>query len=202
MHYGVSNSADIYIRGSYLLSIKQEKDLEGLQSDFEHKMLDSWVGFNYELLKDDSPIGLLAYMEAAAFEKNINKSSYFRSLQIGTTVYKSIDPIVLILNAAYRYSHKRNDDNGYYIPGDIIFVQPNIGFAANEWVTLSLGFQWLHQRDSNISDTEKGLHKSFLQPTFGISYGFARGNILSLNFKAAAQRDSNSNVLLHWAYIF
>lgn len=191
-----------YVRGSYLLGYKQQKELETQKADFEHKGVDSWVGVNYEFLKDDSIIGILAYLEAAIYEKNINKPSYFHSAQIGATIYKSIDPVVLVLNAAYRHSHKRKEDNGHYTPGDVVLLQPSVGFAANEWVTLSFGFQWLHQRASKLEGARQGFHRSLAQPTFGVGYGFARGNILNLTFKAATQKDSNNDIMLHWAYTF
>lgn len=202
VHYGISHAADVYVRGSYLLGYKQQKELEAQRNDFEHKGVDSWVGVNYEFLKDDSIIGILGYIEAAIYEKNINRPSYFHSGQIGATIYKSIDPVVLVLNAAYRHSHKRKEDNGHYTPGDVILLQPSVGFAANEWVTLSFGFQWLHQRASKLEGARQGFHRSLAQPTFGVGYGFARGNILNLTFKAATQKDSNNDIMLHWAYTF
>lgn len=202
LHYGLTSAADIYVRGSYLLGYRQQKGLESQTNEFEHKGIDSWIGVNYEFLKDDSVVGILGYLEAAIYEKNINKVSYFHSGQIGATIYKSIDPVVLVLNAAYRHSHKRKDKSGHYTPGDVLLLQPSVGFAANEWVTLSFGFQWLHQRASKFDDTKQGFHRSLVQPTFGVGYGFARGNILNLTFKAATQKDSNNDIMLHWAYTF
>lgn len=202
IHYGLSNKADLYIRGSYLGSYRQQKELNTYTNTFENKPIDSWLGVNYEFLKDDSSIGVLGYIETALYEKNLNKSSYLHSLQIGSIVYKSIDPVVLVLNTTYRYSHKRKSKDGTYKPGNVLLLHPNVGFAVNEWITLSLGFELLHQRASRFDGSKNGLHRSFLQPTFGLGYGFSEDNILNLNFKAATQKDSNSSATLHWSYTF
>lgn len=61
---------------------------------------------------------------------------------LGLTAYKAIDPVVFSVTAGWRFGSERQDGGQDYKPGSLILLNPSVGFAANDRVTLTSGLQW------------------------------------------------------------
>ena len=97
LRYGLTGKTEIFARTSYLHSSRRSSDVSGVSSNSESRFADAWAGINYQFKKDDDTPALLGFAEIALREKHEKSSSSFKSVLVGITTYKAIDPVVFSL---------------------------------------------------------------------------------------------------------
>lgn len=157
---------------------------------------------NIQLKKDDDTPAVLAFAEVALQEKHRVSSASFKSAVLGATTYKAIDPVVFSLTGAYRFNQSRQDGAQRYQPGNQLLLNPSVGFAVNDRVTLSTGLQWTRRQADRLDDQTLGLARTALDLLLGVGYGFAKGNTLNTSFKLNASGRSGSELRVNWLYTF
>ncbi|WP_152548555.1 hypothetical protein [Cupriavidus sp. SK-4] len=91
------------------------------------------LAISHRFLKERGSPGLVAYLETGAVEHTGDATTYFSSFTAGGTLYRTIDPVMLSLNAAYRLNLPRHD-GASPTPGNVLLLTPQVGFAVNETV--------------------------------------------------------------------
>lgn len=178
IRYGLNSKTELYSRASWYSSRSHDTNILSLEeSRSEHdRFSDLWIGINHRIWNDATTPGLLVFLESAAME-NVSFGSHSdwvhgKTWVVGSTLYRSIDPIILSATASYRYSTARDvpDLDGMSIdPGDSFLVNPSISFAANNEVSITSGFQW--QRQNGIkSDIYNGHSSTRTDLTLGMGY--------------------------------
>jgi len=151
MRYGYS--ADTELSFSAAGSYTNERTLlEGRSVSSENSWKYSTLSLtaSHRLLREDDHPGLLAIFEAGAIQRGEHEAAYFKSYTLGSTIYRTIDPLVLSLSASYRLNLKRSDGGMATRPGNLLAINPQIGFAVNESVTMLGGFLWQAQQGGSI----------------------------------------------------
>jgi hypothetical protein len=157
IRYGISSHTELYTHGSWYNSRSRDTSLlTSTETTSAHDRLsDLWVGINHRIWDDATTPGLLLFLEGAAMENatlgsNVNPV-YGKTWQIGGTMYRSTDPIILSATASYRYALSK-DYGGSLSSGasSTLLFNPAISFAANNEVSLTSGFQWQRQGSQTI----------------------------------------------------
>ncbi len=198
MRYGLSGMAEVYARTSHLHSRHRNSDMSGVSSSSESRFGDAWAGINYLFKQDDDTPALLGFAEVALREKHRDNSNAFKSAMLGLTTYKAIDPVVFSLTTAYRVNQVRPDGNADYKPGNLLLVNPSIGFAANDRVTLTTGFQWTNRQADRLNGKDQGFRRTSTDLLLGLGYGSTKENTLNFTFKANASGRSGADLRLNW----
>lgn len=200
--YGLSDNFETYVRTDYLNSNNRVTDLSGSSSANDSKLADVWAGFNYQLSKDNNTPALLVSIEAALYENYASDNAQFKSQQIGITTYRAIDPIVLSLTSGYRFSQTRKDGDIDYKPGNFLFISPSVGFAVNDVITLTTGFQWMNKQADKFNNISQGVRSTSTDLILGMGYGQAKNSIINTTLKANISGRGGADLRVNWLYSF
>lgn len=202
LRYGLTAEAEVYARVSGLSSNQRSSGVSGTSSSRDSRFADAWAGINYQFKKDDDTPALLGFAEIALREKHRNDSASFKSAMLGMTTYKAIDPVVFSLTAGYRFNQTRKDGAKDYRPGNLMLINPSVGFAVNDRVTLTTGLQWTRRGADEIDGNSQGIDRTATDLLLGVGYGFAKGNVLNATFKANVSGNNGAELRLNWLYTF
>lgn len=202
LRYGLTPAAEIYARGSYLHSSQRLSGVSGKQTQHESGFTDAWAGLNYLFSPDTETPALLGFAEIALREKRREVSHAFKSALIGGTTNRAIDPVVLVLTAAYRFNTERSDGNVDVKPGNFLLLSPSIAFAVNDRVTLTTGFQWINRQADRVDGQTRESRQTSTDLTLGAGYGIDRGNTLNLTVNVNASGRNGADLRLNWLRTF
>lgn len=200
--YGFYDNLEGYFRANYLTTDSRVTDLSGTSSASDSKLADIWVGLNHQFSKDKKTPALLGSIETALYEKHTVDNASFKSHQISLTTYRAIDPIVLSLNAGYRFNQGRQDGNIDYKPGNFFFISPSIGFAVNDTITLTTGFQWLNKQADKFNNAQQGTRSTSTDLILGMGYGESKNSIINTTLKANISGRGGADLRVNWLYSF
>ncbi len=157
LRYGLTAKAEIYARASALTSSQRTSGVSGTSSEHDGRFADAWAGVNVQIKKDDATPALLVFTELALAEKQRYDTASFKSAMLGLTTYHAIDPIVFSLTAGCRLNQSRKDGGQTYRPGDLLLLNPSVGFAVNDRVTLTTGLQWTYRQADKLDGVAQGI---------------------------------------------
>jgi len=198
LRYGLTGKAEIYARSHYLHLRQRNSAATGESQSSTSRWADAWAGINYQFKQDGATPALLGFAEIALREKHRVSSSSFNSVAIGFTTYRAIDPVVFSLTGTYRINRRRQDGDVDYQPGNLLALNPAVGFAVNERVTLTTGLQWTNHQASR-SDGE-ALEQRLTQTDLllGVSYGFSAQSVMNFNLKANVSGRNGADLRVSW----
>jgi hypothetical protein len=202
LRYGLTAKTEVYARTSGLSSSHRSSGVGGTASSRESRFADAWAGVNHQFKKDDDGPAVLGFGEIALREKHRRSSASLKSAMLGVTTYKAIDPVVFSLTAAYRFNQTRRDGLQDYRPGNLLLLNPSVGFAVNDRVTLTTGLQWTHRQADRFDGQSQGIARTATDLLLGVGYGFAKGNTLNTTLKANASGAGGAEVRANWLYTF
>jgi hypothetical protein len=202
LRYGLTGKAEIFARTSYLTSSSRSSDVSGTSSHSENRFADAWAGINYQFKKDDDTPAVLGFAEIALREKHEKSSRSFKSVLVGITTYKAIDPVVFSLTTAYRANQSRQDGDKTYKPGNLFLLNPSIAFAVNDRVTLTTGMQWTNRQADKWDNQAQGFRRTSSDLLLGVGYGISKGSTLNLTFKSNVSGSNGADLRLNWLHTF
>jgi len=201
LRYGLTAKAEIYIRSSYLSYGQRRTEADGTKSSSRHnRWADAWAGINYKFKNDNETPAVLGFTEIVLFEKPIEKKSSFKSAMMGLTTYKAIDPVVLSLTAAYKFSKERKDKEIKYNPGNVILINPSVAFAVNDRITLTTGMQWISRTADRINGQDLGMRRTSTDLVLGVGYGISKGNTLNFTLQSNVSGRGGADLRFNWLY--
>lgn len=177
MRYGLSADTEILARASALSRHARSQDAEGASSTHSSRFNNAWIGINRRLSADDDTPAVLGFAELALAENVAvegNELAYGRTALLGITVYRTTDPLVLSITGGYQYSAARDTAEQSVDPGDLLFINPNIGFAVNHEVTLTSGMQWRWQQRERHDGQPQGIRTTQTRLELGMGYAWSR----------------------------
>jgi hypothetical protein len=206
LRYGVTEKTELYSRTSWILDKARIQAVDGSHSQSSNRFDSFWLGVNHQLIEDGKWPALLGFFEFAAVENNqlpgFNDTSidFGRSLLIGATTYRVIDPIVLSLTAGYRVNIKHNISGQDYAPGNYLLLNPSVSFAVNNDITLSGGIQWRNTEASVLNSQAQGLSNTNTQLTLGLAWQWDERSVLNFSGNADVSGNNGVNLGATWAY--
>lgn len=204
MKYGVIKNLDISLRANFLYTSNRYLSTQkARESTSDLDIADITLGTNYQFLQDMKYPALVGFIEATAFEKGQNRNDYFSGLLIGLTAYRSYDPIVLSLTTGYKYSISKKLDGDFdYKPSDLVFLNPQIAFAANDRISLIGGFNIKVLGNQELDNRVIERKRNNLDYSFGIGYGISDTSNLNLLTTIRQDFDNSSEVRLNYSKKF
>ena len=139
------------------------------------------------MLKDEEYPGLIGFADVALVENVASTGSelvYVKSGAIGLTAYRVIDPVVLSATSGVRFAVSRAVGGIAVNPGDSIFLNPSIAFAANNELTLTGGLSMRFERADEVNDVRQGSRQTRGDLEFGVSYAWDRKTTLRMDTRA------------------
>jgi hypothetical protein len=201
LRFGLSSRAELYARGSYLYNRHRSSEVSLTNSANESRFADAWFGINYKFKDDDEVPAVLGFVETAVHEKHSDSSASFKSLLMGLTTYRAIDPVVFSLTAGYRFNRSRNNGGVEYRPGDLLLLNPSVALAVNDRVTLTGGLQWTSRRSDQTEGQDQAFRRTSTDLLFGVGYGVAQGSTFNIIIKASASGRNWADLRINWLHM-
>lgn len=205
VRYGLSLDTELYGRLGAVAQSVRTLDADGPASDSSEKFSDGWIGVNHRLANDADTPALLAFIELAV-DENVaaegNELAHGKSAMIGLTTYRATDPLVLSLTTGYRYNAMRDVGGQRIDPGDLLFINPSIGFAVNHEVTLTSGLQWRWQQRDEVDGQYLGIRTTKTQLELGMGYAWSKQLTLQVNSRSDVTGDGGAEIGVTFLYKF
>jgi periplasmic protein len=202
LRYGLTGNTDIYGSGSYLWREDRQFDGESRKTR-DDSLSDISLGISHTFLKDEKNPALIGFIEGTVYEKSHGKVSSGKSWLIGATTYKSIDPIVLSLTAAYRFNGSKTLLDGVkYREGNYWFINPSVAFAANDRISLIGGIQWLSKQPDQFDGKKESIRTSSTYAHLGTGIGFTKATSMNISARFGISGQSSSELKLGVQHTF
>ncbi len=91
---------------------------------------------------------------------------------------------------------------GGFDGGNLLLLNPSVGFAVNDRVTLTTGVQWTHRQADRFDGQDRGMNRTATDLLLGVGYGFAKSNTLNTTLKLNASGRGGSELRAGWLYTF
>ncbi len=189
VRYGLTLDTELYSR---ITGIAEDRrtffKIGGTSDSTNTRPTNLWFGVNHRFSNDNKTPALLGFAELAVAENVAFEGEeivFGKSLLLGMTTYRAIDPIVLSLTTGYNYSEQRDVGDDLEKPGAFFFISPSVGFAVNNLVTLTTGFRWqVRQRDESNGDSW-GIRTTNTNMDFSLGYAWSK----KLTFQVTSRFD-------------
>lgn len=200
LKYGIFQNLDIGLRTNFLYNSNKYLNPNSQEkSTSEIRFSDLSINMNYQFLQDGKYPAILGFIETSLLEKNEYQNTNFSNWSLGITAYKSYDPIVLSLTTGYRYNLPRkvtNEDK--YLPGNLLFINPQVSFVANEKISLIAGLNFKSTNSDKFNNRVIERKNSSLDYSFGV--GIALSRVSNFNFLGTIKEDFNNSSEIHLNY--
>jgi hypothetical protein len=197
LRYGVARGLEISaaLRSLWL---SQPRGLAGNEEEHGYTLE---LGASYLLAAEaDGPAALLSFSLDAHQQGGFGPGD--NNWRLSTTLWRSVEPVVLSLDVGYDYRAGRDLDGYRMDPGDRLFLAPRINFAVNHQVTLigGLGLYYL-QADRFAGEViAGGRHSSDL--LLGVGLAPDPRSTVFIQSRMALGQESSASVALDWRYRF
>ena len=203
--YGITAKTEIYSRLTATADDVRTQNVAETDSRSSQQLNDLVFGVNHQFSPDNDTSALLGFAEMSVAENMATDKSDFvhgKTGQIGFTTYRSIDPVVLSLTAGYRYAASREVNRQFVDPGDLLFINPSLGFAINNEVTVTGGVQFKFRGKDKIDGSGAGIRTSQTDLDFGVGYAASENLTLNFNVRADISSDNGAQAGFNVLYKF
>lgn len=204
LRYGLSAKTELYGRATWFNNRARIQDVNGDNSQSSSRFDSLWLGINHKLIEEGKLPALLGFVEIAAAEKsqlpglNDTRTVAGKSGLIGATTYRIIDPVVLVITAAYRLNTSRNINGQSYTPGNYLLLSPSMSFAVNNDISLSAGIQWRNQRANALNGHDQSLLRTSTDLDLGLAMQWDDRSTISFSSTANLSGNSGASLGLTW----
>jgi len=203
--YGLTKDTELFARLTATADDVRIQNGSGTDSRSSQQLSNFVVGVNHKFSPDNDTPALLGFAEITLAENTATDGSdfvYSKTGQIGFTTYRAIDPVVLSLTAGYRYAGKRDVKDQSIDPGDLLFINPSVGFAVNNEVTLTGGVQLKFRVNDKIDDNSRGIHTSRTDLELGLGYAASKRATLNFQVRSDMTGDAGAQLGFNLLYKF
>ncbi|MDZ7905476.1 MAG: hypothetical protein U5N55_06675 [Cypionkella sp.] len=183
LRYGLTAKSEIYTRATLRYSQSRFTDTAtGMVENLSDSSLQSViVGMNYRFVDEGEYPGVIGFADIAIAENTAAQGTNFQSGKSGTigfTAFRVLDPVVLSLTAGYRANAVRTVDGNQIDPGDTPFINPSIGFAVNNELTMTSGFVLDFTSADMRNGATIGTRNTNADLQFGLAYAWDKNTTL------------------------
>ncbi len=203
VRYGLTLNTELYSRITGIAEYTRSINTDGRSNVKDTRPSDLWFGINHRFSNDNETPALLGFAELALVEYVAWQDEDFvhgKSLLIGMTTYRAIDPIVLSLSAGYNYSHTRDVGDNEENPGDFLFINPSMGFAINNLVSMTIGGRWQARDRDEYNGKQWGIRTTKTSMDFGLGYSWSKKLTLQVNSRFDISGEPNASTSLNMIY--
>ena len=202
LRYGLSARSEIYSRAT--LRYDHSRFTNSITGDTESRSNSSFqsliVGVNYRFFDEGERPGVIGFADVSLVENTSARSTdlqFGKSGTVGFTAYRVLDPVVLSVTAGYRANLARTINGDRINPGDTLFLNPSVGFAVNNELTLTGGLGLNFTGPEKQNGMAQGSRNTDAELQFGFAYAWDRNTTLRADARAEVLGDRNVGVSLN-----
>lgn len=189
LRYGATRRLELSTRAS-LVGTDQRIVVAGLQDDSiaDAFLGEAGAGLSYQFSDDDATPALIGFADitlAEASDAQGDDYAYGRTVNLGLTTYRVLDPLVLPLTGGVRVALDRDVGGVTIDPGETFYLNPGVAFAVNDSATLTGGVNLRRIGADEVDGVVRGTDRTRAEMEFGLGYGLSD----SMTLRAAARSD-------------
>lgn len=202
VRYGLTDDAELYGRVAALGIDRRAETVTGsVLKDKDTRFADAWVGLNYRFRDDADRAAWLGFAEVSAAERLADgELAHGKSVVAGVTTYQTFDPVVLSATATVRWNAEREVDGVNYRPGASVSLNPSVGFAVNDRVTLTTGLNWRMQQANQRAGQTNGIRRTRTRLELGAGFALDKQNTVNVSARPQVSGDGDVSVVLNWIH--
>lgn len=204
LSHGITAKDELYGRVSaYSLNSRSISATKTISSSSNSQFADAWIGINHKFRSDADKAAILGFAELQIAEKQADGSTAKgKSVVLGATTYRTYDPIVLSLTGAVQINSAIPVNGSDVKKGNSLSLNPSVGFAVNDKVTLTGGVNWRIKGATQINGKKNGITTT--RTRLNLSMGYALGKMDTLSFSVQPEISGNggSQMSLNWNHRF
>lgn len=196
LRYGLGPTLELnarFQRGS------NRRRVGGLQSDDQFSSVA--LGGNWLLREEGAWPALLLEARAVASSRAGGERRSWPSGELVLTAYRSLDPVVLSLSAAYVYQRPYKSGLLRVQPGASWSLTPQVNFAVNQRVTLIGGLSVQRRRALRAQGIRLGPDEEDIELRVGLGFGATQNSTWFL-LGGLSPGSNGGNLSLRWFYSF
>lgn len=152
------------------------------------------VGINDRFVDAGEYPGIVGFADISLAENTAARGTNLQAAKsgtIGATAYRVLDPVVLSLTAGYRANSARDVGADSIDPSDSFFINPSIGFAVNNELTLTGGFGLDFSGSDRVNGVDQDNQSTNADLQFGLAYAWDKNTTLSADTRTEVLGDNN-----------
>lgn len=203
LRYGLTDKLDVSWRASFTYTALRSQASNNLSSDSFSRFGDSWLSFNYRFRDQYDAVNMAAFAEMALVENNATQGSdlsYGRAYNLGLTLFRVYDPIVINALVAYQLNLERTSAGQALDPGDALVFSPGINFAPNRDTNLNLGFTWTRREGNKVNGARIGILQTSTLLNMGFAYAWS--NKLSIYTSLSANISGGTGATIGMSMLY
>ena len=198
LRYGITAKTEIYSH----LTVRAR--IDSIQNNAEAIHSYQWknmvLGINHRFATvDDGPI-FLGFANISVEENSESKIVYRKTGTIGFTMYDSIDPVVPSLTVAYNHVGDMDIDGSKFDPGDSLSINPSLGFAINNEITVTGGVAFGFTGKDTMDGHTSSIRTSQTHLSFGVGYQASEELLFNFNISADISGNDSAHAGLNLLY--
>lgn len=207
LKYGLNKDLELFTNTNFYTNNIRTTDTS-FSNDNNQGFNNLNLGLVYKVKKEnDTPSlfigGSVDLLERVTFSDNQKDDFSLKTYSLFATSYYTVDPIVFLLNANYRFSLKKEFENQSIKNGNIFSFSPSIVFAVNPYTSLSWGISYEYKTKDKINNKVVSNSQSSISYNFGVNYELNSKNILNFSTsKKDTNEYSSNNINLSLSYKF
>lgn len=125
LHYGLTPKVELYGKTAWSIQHTRHSNEIENQTTQNHQLDSAQLGINYHLI-DRPEVNIVGFMEGALAEKRAFSMVYGKTAGLGTTFYRSMDPLVLSLTTAYQHHFKDSQGLSKDRISGVLMINPQV----------------------------------------------------------------------------
>jgi hypothetical protein len=176
--YGITSRVEVTgaVAGD-ISKTRVDTESNSVSSRYSEDFREVSLGVNWLVLREvDYPAllltagGVVLERDTLAFQgKSFHDLAWFRGFDIGASIYKQIDPVVLLANLEYQANFKRKVKETSFRPGRSMSGNIVAIFGANERLSISGGIAVGSESPDNINGASVGRKQTAVSLLNGVS---------------------------------
>lgn len=175
IRYGVYKRVEIFSAASAFWQ-HSNIGINGNFTSYNNGDFNSWnLGFLVQAKKEGKLPALLVGGSAdllnTSYFSNGNKNlQYFKGFSIFATSFYTVDPLVFLIQASFRFNLENTLDALSINSGEIFTLNPMIYFAVSPYISLNFGIRYQYRTRDRVDGIITSAPGSSVAYTFGMAY--------------------------------
>jgi len=169
----------------------------------------SWLlGTTYKIKSEDNTPSILVggdvdIINRVVFSETQESNFYLKGYRLFATSYYTVDPLVFLLMASYRYNGMTKYEKNSINRGEQFTLSPQFYFAVNPYSSLNAGVKYSFIDKNEINGKIVSNSGSNIAYNFGVSYELNSKTILNINAEHSEQLDmTHDSLSMGFSYKF
>ncbi|MDH5444234.1 MAG: hypothetical protein OEY52_01685 [Gammaproteobacteria bacterium] len=203
LRYGLTSDTEIAPSISWQAYQTRTQERNAVTTESGDKLTSLNLAVNHRFTNNGARSAVIGSFNLNLAE-NVGKDNeeivYGRAWSASVTGFRVYDPVVMSVAVGYQEFLQRNVDGDIVNPGEIVFVNGGINFAANSDLSLKMGFTWTYTSRNEINGQKQGIAVTTTSLGFGFGYEWSVNTLVFFAVNTVVSGGEGATISLNTSY--